>query len=135
MIFLLSMLSHRIGFKRIQVAAGSYPMNVKLLLVSLIVMKIHISQEADYPTKYFLFYIVFGFYLWFNYFHYVTYFKILKCKEQTDYCIFSNNCLSDAIELYNRFDIIVCQNPSKGNKTKKSHMLCCDRSFQKCYCI
>lgn len=32
---------------------------------------------------------------------------------------FSNNCLSDAIELYNRFDIIVCQNPSKGNKTKK----------------
>lgn len=41
-----------------------------------------------------------------------------KCQEQTDYFIFSNNCLSDAIELYNRFNIIVCQNPSKGNKTK-----------------
>lgn len=52
------MLSHRIGFKRIQEAAGSYRMNVKLLLASLIVMKIHISQGADYPTKYFLFYIV-----------------------------------------------------------------------------
>nr|XP_034307369.1 uncharacterized protein LOC117682897 [Crassostrea gigas] len=66
------MLSHRIGFKRIQEAAGSYRMNVKLLLASLIVMKIHISQGADYPTN--------------------------------------NNCLSDALELYDRFNIIVCQN-------------------------
>lgn len=33
---------------------------------------------------------------------------------------FSNNCLSDALELYDRFNIIVCQNTtaSKGNKTR-----------------
>ncbi|XP_052681132.1 uncharacterized protein LOC128161781 [Crassostrea angulata] len=86
------MLSHRIGFKRIQVAAGSYPMNVKLLLASLIVMKIHISQGADYPTN--------------------------------------NKCLSDALELYERFDSIVCQNTNTSKDPSQWLQSVCKESCE-----
>lgn len=67
-------------------------MNVKLLLASLIVMKIHISQGADYPTN--------------------------------------NKCLSDALELFERFDSIVCQNTNTSKDPSQWLQSVCKESCE-----
>lgn len=61
---------------------GSSTMSFKLLFVMLIVLKIHITQGADFSTD------------------------------------FSYNCLSDALDLYERFDSIICQNATSSKDPK-----------------
>lgn len=97
---------------------GSFSRNYKLLFISLIVMKVHITKGADYFTGYFLFYIALVFLIYLIFFHFLSVYFSQNKQDNTDIISFnfSTKCLSDALVLYERFESIVCQNTtsSKG---------------------